>query len=41
MTTIQLKLSSIRGRGGMVADKDEDTDAEKYVNENKDLMRDN
>ena len=41
MTTIQLKLSSSGGWGGTVVDKDEDSDVEKYVEENKDLMKDN
>ena len=40
---IQLRLSRIRGGGGggMVAYKNEDKDAEKDLDENKDLMKDN
>ena len=38
--TIQLKLSR-GGGGGTVAYKDDDKDAEKDVDENKDLMKDN
>ena len=42
VTTINLKLSrSGEGGGGTVADKDEDKDAGKDVDENKDLMKDN
>ena len=39
VTTIQLKLSKSRGGWGVtVAEKDEDKDVEKDVDENKDLM---
>ena len=42
VTKIHLKLSRITGGGeGMIAHKDEDNDAEKDVDVNKDLMKDN